>query len=196
MIKSNSHLLQDIFVLSLFKKDYKGIFIDIGCQLPEQINNTLLLEENGWTGISLDVIDYSNEWKIRKTPFIKVDALDCDYNLLFEKYNIPKVIDYLSVDIEGDGLRYLALKHIIEFKCEFKVITIEHDSYRGYNLSEREPQRMLLTNMEYFLLCDNVLDGLGNQIEDWWINPKYFNQSEYMFYSCSNTQYFNILNKK
>ena len=194
MEKSYSQAGQDIFVLSLFEKNYKGVFVDIGCQGPEIINNTLLLEENGWTGISFDIIDYSGEWQIRKTPFIVQDALICDYKKIFEEQNFNNPIDYLSLDIEGDGQRYQALKQVMKSGYEFKAITIEHDAYRGYDLTERQPQRKFLNEIGYLLLCADIICG-GCQMEDWWINPKYFKESKYMFYHCSNTSFLEILNK-
>jgi hypothetical protein len=185
---------QDKFVLSLFDKDHKGIFVDVGCHEPEKINNTLRLEENGWTGISLDIVDYGNMWKIRKTPFLIEDALKCNYKKIFENFKLPNSIDYLSLDIEGNGLRYQALKRVMESGYKFKVITVEHDAYRGYAFTERQPQRKLLNDMNYLLLCSDVLNG-GNSFEDWWINPKFFNEPEYIRYMCSNLEYTKILNK-
>jgi FkbM family methyltransferase len=167
-----SQIGQDKFVLSFFNNKYHGTFLDIGCQLPEEINNTMLLEENGWTGLSLDIEDYSEEWKERKNPFIQADALTCDYYELFKKHNMASVIDYLSIDIEGDGSRIACLKKILDTGYEFKVITIEHDAYRGFDETERKPQRELLTKKKYTLLNPDIeLDGQA--VEDWWINPKY-----------------------
>jgi hypothetical protein len=194
MKKSYSQAGQDRFVLSLFDKNYRGVFVDIGCNKPDFINNTLLLEENGWTGISLDIADYKNEWKIRKTLFLMQDALKCDYKQVFTKHCIINPVDYLSLDIEIEGSRYLALKKVMESGYEFKIITIEHDGFRGYDLTERQPQRKLLNDMGYFLLCSDVM-LTNNPMEDWWINPKYFNESQYIFYRCSNTCYSEILNK-
>lgn len=168
-MKTYSQVGQDLFVLSFFKDDYKGFFMDIGCQDPVIINNTLLLEENGWDGISFDIVDYSEKWKDRKTLFICTDVLSCDYS----KYNLPKLIDYLSLDINTyGGARFEALKRIIDFGIEFKVITIEHDAYVGYDKCERKPQRKLLYESGYFLHSPNVAN-LGASFEDWWINPKY-----------------------
>lgn len=168
-LKSYSQVGQDRFVLSMFPKNHKGFFIDIGCQLPNGINNTLLLEENGWDGISFDIVNYSKEWeKERKTKFVCADALSCD----FSKYKLPKVIDYLSLDIEGDGSRVAALKRILNCGFVFKIITIEHDSYRGYEKTERDPQRELLTQAGYHLFLPDVSDH-GLAFEDWWIHPEY-----------------------
>jgi hypothetical protein len=169
--KTYSQIGQDLFVLSLFPQGYKGFFMDIGCQLPENINNTLLLEENGWNGISFDIEDYSKEWGYRKTPFILADAFKCDFN----QYNIPAIVDYLSLDINlCEGSRFAMIKRLLnEFSFEYKVITIEHDSYRGYEFTERNPQRIFLIEKGYLPARANVKNKYP--FEDWWINPKYFN---------------------
>jgi hypothetical protein len=185
---------QDEFVISLFDEKYCGTFLDIGCRLPNEINNTILLEENGWSGISLDIMDFSDEWKIRTTPFIIEDALKCDYENLFKIHKMPKVIDYLSLDIEGDGLRFLALEKIMKSGVEFKVITIEHDVYRGYDMAERMPQRNLLNGLGYFLVCSNVTLS-GNPFEDWWVNPKHISEDKYLKLVSDNLSHYEILKK-
>lgn len=185
---------QDEFVLSQFDEGYIGTFIDIGCRLPYEINNTLMLEEKGWYGVSMDILDFSKEWETRKTPFFIADALNYEYDKLVEDYNLIKIIDYLSLDIEGVGLRYQALKKIIEYGYEFKVITIEHDIYRGLELSEREPQRKLLNQLNYVLVCSNVSLS-GNPFEDWWINPKYITEDKYLRLISDNLSSDEILKK-
>lgn len=185
---------QDEFVLSLFNEGYKGNFVDIGCRLPNEINNTLMLEEKGWVGISLDILDFRDEWKIRKTPFLKENALNCNYKEIFEQISLPKIIDYLSLDIEGDGLRYQALRKVIESGYEFKIITVEHDVYRGFDSSEREPQRKLLKDLNYVLVCSNVTLS-GNPFEDWWINPKYIKEDKYLRLISDGLSYDKILEK-
>jgi len=194
MYEKYSQAGQDKFVLSLFNKDHKGYFLDIGCQLPDEINNTLMLEENGWTGISVDIENYSEQWKTRKSAFVCHDALTCNYPLIFDKYNMPKVIDYLSLDIEGDGTRYQALVQVMKAGHEFKVMTIEHDVYRGYYLSEAWPQRILLQEMGYFLLCSDVSHDYF-PYEDWWVNPKYLNESDYLQHLCHCVEYTEIMKK-
>lgn len=166
MIGSKSQVGQDLFAISMFGKDFKGTFLDVGCYLPDKINNTLLLEEMGWNGFSLDIEDYSKEWKSRKTKFIQANALTYQYA------EVPKLIDYLTLDLEGTGVRYKALKRLIDFGFEFKVITIEHDAYRGLDKEERQPQRDLLLEKGYQLVFPDVHHN-GCAFEDWWINPKY-----------------------
>jgi len=165
---------QDEWVLSLFKKGHKGTFLDIGCSDPIKINNTLLLEKNRWKGFAFDKEDFSKAWKIRSTPFIQTDVFDYD----FKQLKLPKVIDYLSLDIDDLGSNYRMMKRLIEiFGFEFKVITIEHNLYIGekFNQYERLPQRVLLSLVGYQLAFSDVMcdDGLENKFEDWWTNPKY-----------------------
>lgn len=168
-----SQVGQDEWVLSLFPKGYKGFFLDVGCYLPIEINNTYLLEQNGWNGISIDNRDYNRDWKCRKTKFIQDDALIMD----FTKYDLPKVIDYLSLDIDGLGYNFRALKILIE-KFRFRAITIEHNLYLGedYNLTERIPQRELLTKEGYALARADVEDS-NNKFEDWWTGSLEINSS-------------------
>jgi len=197
-MESFSQCGQDIFVLSLLNKK-NGTFLDLGCYLPKNINNTYLLEQQGWSGISLDITDYKKEWEIRKTPFIKTDCLLEDYEKLLKKYYIENVIDYLSLDMEIVGDRYKLLDIIMKTGYEFKVITIEHDSHLGseYVNKEKIPQRNLLNRLGYFLLCSNVShkDYPKDYYEDWWINPKFFDKKYYESW-VSDKESFDIIFKK
>jgi hypothetical protein len=183
---------QDIFALNILNDNAPHTFVDIGCWLPDQLNNTMLLEENDWVGISLDITDLKNEWSIRKTPFIQANALTSDYGKLFTDFNLPKIIDYLNLDIEGNGSRFEALKKVFEADVEFKIITIEHDAYRGYGLNERDPQRKFLLGKGYVLVCSNVC-LTNNPFEDWWVNPKYVSKDKYDYLICDNVEYDEII---
>lgn len=185
---------QDVFVLSLFDDNYKGWFVDIGCFVPRFLNNTCRLEENGWKGISLDIRDLTENWKIRESVFVCADALETDYQNLFDEHKLPEVIDYLSLDIEGNGSRFITLKRVFESSREFKVITLEHDSYMGYDNTEKIPQRKFLKEKGFFLLCSDVTIP-PNPFEDWWINPKYFDEKNYMKLFSEGLSYTEILKK-
>lgn len=163
-----SQIGQDDWVLGLFPQGYKGYFLDIGAQGPKEINNTLLLEENGWDGTSFDIVDYSEQWKERRTPFVCADVFEVD----FIDYNIPWRIDYLSLDISPfAGARFKALKRLLDFGYEFRVVTLEHDANRDeeHNIKERIPQRILMADRGYTLVKADV-----NGFEDWYINERIF----------------------
>jgi hypothetical protein len=89
----------------------------------------------------------------------------------------PKVIDYLSIDVDLVGLNYQVLKSLIEAGHQFKVITIEHNLYLGeqFNKQERIPQRNLLLCKGYFLSHPDIANGT-NIFEDWWINTKWIHE--------------------
>jgi len=192
MSQNYSQAGQDLFVLSLIKDAGRHYFVDVGCWLPDRINNTFLLEKNGWYGISVDILDLKKEWEIRNTPFVQENALSTDYEKLFDNNSLPNVIDYLNVDIEGNGDRFLTLKKIFESNREFKVITIEHDVYRGYREAEQIPQREFLSKAGYVLLCSDVRLS-NNPFEDWWVNPKYVENYDHLF--SNDLEYSEILKK-
>jgi hypothetical protein len=163
-------------------KGNKGKFLDLGCSLPKKINNTYLLELNDWFGISLDILDFSSEWKERRCPFIQSNCLMEDYNKLLPNYYDSNIIDYLTLDMEGVGDRFKLLSKIMETNYEFKIITIEHDGYLGQSFIEQEkiPQRELLKSKGYKLICSDISHPNAPEMyfEDWWINPKYFENNE------------------
>jgi len=68
--ESYSQYGQDRFLLSL-QCDGKT-YVEIGANHPIRLNNTFLLEKNGWKGISIDALKkYSEDWKkYRSQKFI------------------------------------------------------------------------------------------------------------------------------
>ena len=180
-MESYSQCGQDLFVMSLLNIN-NGKFLDLGCYLPNNINNTHLLELNGWDGISVDIIDYSNEWTSRKTPFINKDCFTIDFNTFLPEFYPNKTIDYLSLDMEKVGERYKLLENVLLTGYEFKIITIEHDSYLGdeYEINEKIPQREILNRYGYKLICSDVSQEKHPNLfyEDWWVNEKYFDEEK------------------
>lgn len=194
-IKSYSQSQQDLFVLSCFEDSYKGFFVDIGAGYNEAedgcINsNTLLLEQKGWTGLALDVS--MSRLKDRKcVTHAEVIGNPRSISEILKSLNCPKVIDYLSIDL--DGLDYKVLKDFIDAEYEFKVLTYEHDLYSGKKEAEASKYDafFLLAEKGYVRFVENVgttssLNNLlsGCAYEDWYINPKYIN---YKYINCRNT---------
>ena len=50
---------EDIFLTNYFKNKTKGFYLDIGCYHPIHRNNTLLLHKKGWSGINVDIHEFS-----------------------------------------------------------------------------------------------------------------------------------------
>ena len=57
--KSYSMDGEDIFLANYFKNKTNGFYVDIGCYHPIHRNNTLLLHKKGWTGINVDIHEFS-----------------------------------------------------------------------------------------------------------------------------------------
>lgn len=52
---NGSQFGEDEKILKLFKKKYKGSFIDLGCFHPTRSNNTFKMYKKGWRGINIDL---------------------------------------------------------------------------------------------------------------------------------------------
>ena len=194
-MKYNSQAHQDIFVTYVLQNMQNGSFVDIGSSHPVEINNTYYLEtELGWEGICVDLhnYDYSN----RKAKFYNTSALELDYTELFEANNMPKVIDYLSLDIDCPHTLD-ALKLIMAAEdYEFRILTVEHDwCSRKERLVYREDQRKILTNRNYHLLCSDIWLEESGYFEDWWINPKYVDIKSIKHLQCDKLHPSEVIKK-
>lgn len=183
-MNSYSQMSQDKFVNFLFKSQ-KGYFLDFGCGDGISTNNpcgnnTLLLEESGWKGLSID-IDYrlTTIFKYyRKTDVDCVDLTICDISELLKKYNCPKIIDYLSFDIDESTQKVIRKFPFEEFK--FKFITFEHDLYANGPDVKKEAYN-IFTKHGYSRLIDNVNLSPHGAVEDWYIKEEYFNHINLRF---------------
>jgi hypothetical protein len=61
------------------------------------------------------------------TPIVIDNAIAIDYKNLFKDNNVPKDIDYASLDIDSGTTNVLQLLPLDDYNI--KVITIEHDRY-------------------------------------------------------------------
>ena len=52
---NSSQFGEDKKIIKLFKSDYKGKYIDLGCFHPTRSNNTLKLHRKGWSGMNIDL---------------------------------------------------------------------------------------------------------------------------------------------
>lgn len=181
-----SQVNQDDFVLSLIDD---GFYVDIGAgngfQSPNG-GNSLKLEENGWDGILIEGNPAYSEFskKHRKGKSINCFIPQKSLLSIFQENEIPKIIDYVSIDIEPSS--FVALKDFPFSEFGFKVLTYEHDAYPDYKsedayqiaLEEKEASRKILYGEGYFLLAEDVqVPKKPNYFfEDWWVNPAFFEQ--------------------
>ena len=135
---SYSQRNQDLFVVSILNEKKNGTFLDFGCRTPIDINNTYLLETvYNFSGLSFDIdsnsiLSWTNTNRNYKNA-ICGDLTKIDFvNILDNHYN-SNIIDYFSFDLEPPILTLEVLKKFPFDKYKFRVITFEHDFYRGYD---------------------------------------------------------------
>ena len=146
-----------------------GYYFEIGSADPYYGSNSALLEELGWKGLSLEikedeVLKFRNH---RKNPVIHCDATQYDFS------ELPSVVDYLQLDCEPPATTYEILTNIPFDKCDFKVITYEHDHYTDISSKYRSLSRVYLKSKGYKLVVSNIAPDDVNCYEDWYVHPKY-----------------------
>jgi len=171
-MKSFSQSGQDEFVNFLIPTP--GTFLDVGSGGPEIHSNSFGLELIGWRGACVDrcASDYSS----RNADYVIGDAIHIDYKPILNRIG-AEVVDYLSLDTDENTLQ--SLLRVLKSEFRFKIITIEHDSYkRGPFL--RDSQRFTLKKNGYTLVCSDVChpDIGGLPFEDWWVDSKFFSQEK------------------
>ena len=171
--KNFSQCLQDIFVLIMLDGKTNGTYLEIGSSDPYIGNNTALLENLGWTGISIEIDNdlcrlFNNK---RKNKCINIDALDYDYD------SLTGVIDYLQLDCDPPEVTYEILTKLNFDTCNYKVITYEHDYYVDESKSFREKSRSFLKSKGYVLVLGNVAPNNTDNFEDWWVNPTFIDEN-------------------
>ena len=127
-LEYNSQIGQDKWVCKTLNFLKNGVWVDVGCGHPDYINNTYVLErELGWRGISIDKDpELTDQWEGvgRDVEMVyTTDAVALDYKKLFEENDMPKVIDYLTLDLEPPTLTLKALFLIPFDDYKFKCIT-------------------------------------------------------------------------
>ena len=184
-MKFYSSQLQDLFVFALTKGE-KGFFLDIGCGTPVQGNNSFSLENEGWRGILIDSEKYNIdqcEGQRKSKSFCK-DATEIDWESFLIENDCPKVIDYISLDV--DEANYNVIEDFPFSSWSFKVMTVEHDLFRRGDKIKNKITEVLSKYPEYFCLVDNLkFDRRGthewcingdSSFEDWYINKEFFSE--------------------
>ena len=154
MYHSQEWTAQDKFVAETLKFKKNGTFLDIGCHHYKNISNTYYLEsELNWSGIGIDLQCHFEQGWIQNRPnskFICTDAATLDYKQLLQKNNMPKVIDYLTVDIDPPVQTFKALLRLFETDYIFNVVTFETDYYREKNT--RDISRQIFKERGYVFI--------------------------------------------
>lgn len=212
MSKTNySQLDQDLWILSKFDQNHKGFFVDIGANDGVNLSNSYLLEQHGWTGVCVEpgpvefskleasrksynynicISDFNGKCSFSENGFFgKIDskhegATDClTLEYFLDSINAPKVIDYLSIDVEGG--EFDIIRNFPFDKYFIKYITIEHNAYsRDYTL-KNNIHSVLSRNFD--IEKENVGD-----FEDWYVNKLVKNSSNLKLGENLNATFGNV----
>lgn len=171
--KNYSQCYQDLFVLMATDGMEYGSWIEIGCADPIYGNNTKLLEEWNWEGVSIDIDEnVVDKWKDRKTTPYQMDATKIDWEKM-PIWDLNNVTDYLQIDVDPPHISYEVLLNIPFWKHRFRVITFEHDFYADESVKEKS--RKYLKSFGYELVVPDVCVNDYDSYEDWWIHPELVN---------------------
>ena len=173
--RNYSQTFQDLFTLYVLKGKRKGFYIEIGGGKPYHGNNTALLKEFDWTGITFEINpSLIKQWG-EERPNDKIyskDATTIDWVSFLKDNKYPTTIDYLQLDIDPASNTYKTLENINFKKLKFNVITYEHDAYDN-NEIYRQKSRDLLHKAGYILIAGNISPDKNSPFEDWWVHKSY-----------------------
>ena len=171
--KSYSNDGQDVFVNAIHKEN--GFFLDIGCNHPLTDNNTYALELLGWQGLLVDINPHliAKCEEMRKSPAFLLDCSQLNWRQFLKRNNAPKVIDYISLDV--DDVNVDVIKSFPFDEYEFKIMTFETDVYKRGNERKVPCINALSPYPFYKMILENAMATWADDIitEDWWINTKY-----------------------
>jgi hypothetical protein len=166
---------QEQFVMNTLHNKRNGFFLEIGSNHPININNTYKLEkEYGWDGLMVEYDpSYESLYKIHRTSkYIIQDATTINYLELFQRYNFPKDMDYLQIDLEVDNRSTLSTLELLDKtlfrEYKFATVTFEHDIYRGNYFDTRKKSRDIFEKNGYILVFPDV-ENDGYKFEDWYV---------------------------
>ena len=66
---------EDLFIVEYFRKKSNGFYLDVGCYHPIHRNNTFLLHKKGWSGINIDIHQFS----IDLFNYLRPDDVNLNY---------------------------------------------------------------------------------------------------------------------
>jgi len=172
---NHSQCYQDLFVLTALDGKKNGTYLEIGAGDPSYGNNTLLLKQWGYTGVSLDISkNFLKKWSEERSDDIILDqdATTANYINICDTHIGSRYVDYLQLDVDPAYNTYETLKNIPFDELSFGVITYEHDYYCDQSKSYRRKARKILNKAGYILVAANISPDKNSPYEDWWVHPQ------------------------
>lgn len=183
-----SQLNQDSKVDKLLNQKRGGFFLDVGACYCDYMSNTEFFEiQREWSGVAVELdVKYKAEWLERRprSHFHCEDATKVDYQKLLDSCRAPKIIDYLSIDVDPPTTLSLeALYKIFETDYLFNVITFECDYGGDIECNFQRPgtkdaSRVFLKSRG-FILLEEIYD-FGKpwyHVDDLWIHERVKNEA-------------------
>ncbi len=192
-----SQIGQDKWVAEYFNQKKDGFFLDIGAYDGVWWNNTYYLEkELGWKGICFEagLPHYQKLAKNRTCICVRtfvsdkigitqyeapnyggtrrlgpMNVSESTLQVLLPAYQVPNVIDYISIDVEGVEVK--VLNGFPFDKYEVGLWTIEHNSYT-IGTTHKMNIKAIMERNGYVIAIEDVAHD-GHIFEDWYINKKY-----------------------
>jgi hypothetical protein len=172
----SSQLGQDAIVDRILKQKTNGYFVDLGACWYNNMNNSEFFEkQRGWKGIAIEYDDkFTPGWAEHRPNTIHIvqDATKVDYEKLFTENNFPRMIDYLSIDLEPPEVTLECLYKVFEANYEYRVVSFEVDYYRNERV--RDESRRMFWDKGYVLLGE-VFDR-GYHIDDMWAHHSVYEE--------------------
>lgn len=178
-----SQLSQDIKVDEILKGKTDGFFLDIGACYHNNMSNSEFFEiSRNWRGVAVELQEsYREGWEKHrpKSYFHCEDATTVDYQKLLDSQNAPKIIDYLSIDVDPPTTLSLeALYKVFETDYLFNVITFECD-YGGdvecnfERPGTRDESREFLRS-KGFIMIEEIYDHAKPHyhVDDLWVHER------------------------
>lgn len=131
-------------------------FVEFGAEDGMQCNTRYLYLKRGWRGLLMDG-SYENEAINLRREFITVENIE----LLFVKYGVPKDIDLLSIDVDGND--YWVWQAIKNYHP--RVVVIEYNACFPWKESKTIPYKpsFVWDRTDYYGATLQALNHLGNE---------------------------------
>lgn len=182
-----SQLGQDKLIDMYLNQKTNGYFLDIGASYAVQFSNSCFFERNrNWKGIAVELdAKYQDDW-LKERPnslFVCTDATICDYQKILDENKAPKIIDYLSVDVDPAIATLESLYRVFQTSYHFNTITFETDYGSDVECnftkpSTRDPSREFLRNKDYILITE-IYDRVKTwfHVDDFWVHKSIYREN-------------------
>jgi len=104
-----SQFAEDVSILRLFPRNYRGFYVDVGCFHPVKYSNTCALYKRGWEGINVDIDAIKIEgFNLLRKRDVNVACAVSDQSGEVEYYSAGfySLINTLNEDFTGAGTGY------------------------------------------------------------------------------------------